>query len=47
MDWEYDAIIVQEGVTPLNSAASLGHEAVVQLLLEFKAAVDTADKVVI
>ena len=35
----------QDGWTPLNSAASNGHEAVVRLLLDSKAAVDTANNV--
>ena len=35
----------QDGITPLNSAAGKGHEGVVRLLLDSKAAVDTADKV--
>ncbi len=35
----------QDGWTPLNSAASNGHEGVVRLLVEAKAAVDTANNV--
>ena len=35
----------QDGITPLGSAASKGHEGVVRLLLDSKAAVDTADNV--
>ena len=35
----------QGGMTPLYSAAFYGHEGVVRLLLDSKAAVDTADKV--
>ena len=35
----------QDGITPLRSAASNGHEGVVQLLLDSKAAVDTASNV--
>ncbi len=35
----------QDGRTPLFSAAGEGHEGVVKLLLEAKAAVDAADKV--
>ena len=35
----------QDGVTPLNFAACDGHEGVVRLLLDSKAAVDTASKV--
>ena len=36
---------VQDGWTPLNSAADSGHEGVVRLLLDSKAAVDTAENV--
>ena len=36
---------VQDGSTPLSAAASSGHDAVVRLLLESKAAADTVDKV--
>ena len=35
----------QDGWTPLRLAASNGHEGVVRLLLDSKAAVDAADKV--
>ena len=35
----------QDGVTPLRSAAFNGHEGVVRLLLDSKAAVDTASNV--
>ena len=35
----------QNGLTPLVLAASHGHEAVVRLLLDSKATIDTADKV--
>ena len=35
----------QGGWTPINAAASKGHEAVVRLLLDSKAAVDTANNV--
>jgi len=35
----------QNGWTPLCSAARKGHEGVVRLLLDSKAAVDTADNV--
>ena len=35
----------QDGWTPLRSAAGKGHEGVVRLLLDSKAAVDTADNV--
>ena len=36
---------VQDGSTPLSAAASSGHDAVVRLLLESKAGIDTAKKV--
>ena len=36
---------LQDGSTPLNAAASSGHDAVVRLLLESKAVADTANKV--
>ena len=36
---------VQDGSTPLSAAASSGHDAVVLLLLESKAAADTTNKV--
>ena len=39
------SIFAQDGTTPLNSAASSGHEGVVRLLLDSKAAVDTANDV--
>jgi ankyrin repeat protein len=35
----------QKGWTPLNSAADKGHEGVVKLLVEAKAAVDAANEV--
>ena len=35
----------QNEATPLDSAASGGHEAVVRLLVDFKVALDTADQV--
>jgi hypothetical protein len=35
----------QDGSTPLNAAASNGHDVVVRLLLESKAAADTVNKV--
>ena len=36
---------MQDGSTPLSAAASSGHDAVVRLLLESKAGIDTAKKV--
>ena len=39
------SIFAQDGWTPLYSAASSGHEGVVRLLLDSKAAVDTASNV--
>ena len=39
------ADFAQDGTTPLCSAAGKGHEGVVRLLLDSKAAVDIADKV--
>ncbi len=39
------SIFAQDGRMPLNSAASNGHEGVVRLLLDSKAAVDTASNV--
>ena len=39
------SIFAQDGWTPLRSAARNGHEGVVRLLLDSKAAVDTANNV--
>jgi len=44
-DTALSSIFAQDGWTPLSSAAGNGHEGVVRLLLDSKAAVDTADNV--
>jgi hypothetical protein len=44
-DGENAIVFVQDGRTPLYSAACNGHEGVVLLLLDSKAAVDTASNV--